>query len=304
MANKRLKNPIFLFYLLVGYIVVQFSWWLYLIFSLYEKTYSDFSQLEHKRWMLIGEGSVFLIILVGGVYMIRRAFKREKKLNELQENFLQSVSHELKTPISSVGLYLQTLQKRELDEEKRQDIYQRSLAEIERLNMLISDILTARNIESENYYFDLKTIDFKEFLEATINRLKESVLQNHKITLDLSPATITADHESLNGIIYNLVENASKYSPKESEISFRLTSAQGKVLFSISDAGNGISAEDKQLVFDKFYRVENETTRKSKGTGLGLHITKFLVEGQGGKISLLNNQPKGLTVQIEFNESK
>lgn len=304
MANKRLKNPIFLFYVLVGYIVLQFSWWLYLIFSLYKKTYPNPEQLNQKIWMVIGEGSVFLIILLGGAYMIRRAFKREKKVNELQENFLQSVSHELKTPISSVGLYLQTLQKRELNEEKRQDIYKRSLVEIERLNMLISDILTARNIESENYYFDFEKIDLKEFLEDTLERLKGSILQNHTINCTFESSLINADKEALNGIIYNLVENASKYAPEKSEINFGLTNRSGQVILTVSDQGKGISTEDKDLVFDKFYRVENESTRKSKGTGLGLHITKFLVEGQNGKISLKDNHPKGLTVQIEFNESK
>ena len=304
MAHKRLKNPIFLFYVLVGYIIIQFSWWLYLIFRLYEKTYSDAQQLNQKTWMLIGEGSVFLVILLGGAYMIRRAFKREKEVNELQENFLQSVSHELKTPISSVGLYLQTLQKRELDENKRQDIYKRSLAEIERLNMLISDILTARNIESENYYFDLEKIDLKAFLETTLDRLKESVLSNHTIICEFQDAHIKADAEALNGIIYNLVENASKYAPERSEIHFKITTKVDKIVFSVSDQGPGIADEDKLVVFDKFHRLENEMTRKSKGTGLGLHITKFLVEGQQGKINLLDHKPKGLTVEIEFNEAK
>jgi two-component system phosphate regulon sensor histidine kinase PhoR len=304
MVNKRLKNPIFLFYVLVVYIIIQFSWWLYLIFSLYQKTYSKPDQLEQKVWMVIGEGTVFLIILLGGAYMIRRAFKREKEVNELQENFLQSVSHELRTPISSVGLYLQTLQKRELGEEKRQDIYQRTLVEIERLNMLISDILTARNIESKNYYFDIEKIDLKSFLEAILERLKGSILNKHKINLNFENAFIEADKEALNGIIYNLVENARKYAPEKSEINFGLSNEAGKVVFTITDQGKGISSQDKTLVFDKFYRVENETTRKSKGTGLGLHITRFLVEGLKGKITLLDNKPKGLTVQIEFNESK
>lgn len=143
MQSRKLKNPIFLFYILLGYIIAQFSWWLYLIFSLYQKTYTNQETLNHKTWMLLGEGTVFLVILGGGAFMIKRAFKREKAVNELQENFLQSVSHELKTPIASVGLFLQTLQKRSLDETKRQEIYAQAFAEVERLNILINDILTA-----------------------------------------------------------------------------------------------------------------------------------------------------------------
>jgi len=301
MGKKKSTNPITLFYVLVGYVLLQFSWWLYLIFSLYEKTYSQ-DQLEHKTWMLVGEGSVFLLILLIGVYIIKKAFKREKELNKLQENFLQSVSHELKTPISSVGLYLQTLQKRDLSEEKRQDIYGRSLAEIERLNMLISDILTARNIESKNYFFDKEEIKLDVYFEELIERLKGSILKDHFVEYELSKCALHLDKGALDSILYNLIENAVKYAPEKSKITFRLKNEGAKILIQVSDEGSGISDEMKEKVFDKFYRIENESTRKSKGTGLGLHITRFLVVGQGGRIKLIDNKPKGLIAQIEFDE--
>ncbi|MFT4600700.1 MAG: two-component system phosphate regulon sensor histidine kinase PhoR [Arenicella sp.] len=303
MERKKSINPITLFYVLVGYVVLQFSWWLYLIFSLYKQTYS-LEQLEHKTWMLIGEGSVFLLILLSGFYIIRKAFKREKELNKLQENFLQSVSHELKTPISSVGLYLQTLQKRELDEAKRQDIYGRSLAEIERLNMLVSDILTARNIESQNYFFAKEKFNLNEYLLKTIERLQDSVLKNHSVEHNLEEVLGELDKNAMDSIVYNLIENAVKYSDEGSLISFSLKKASSKIIFEIQDKGVGISDDLKEKVFDKFFRIENETTRKSKGTGLGLHITKFLVTGQGGSIKLKDNTPSGLIVQIEFDEQK
>lgn len=300
MANKRLKNPIFLFYLLVGYVIIQFSWWLYLIFSLYKQTYDNPAELRQKTWMLIGEGSVFFILLLVGVVMIRKAFQKEKKLNEIQENFLQSVSHELKTPIASVGLYLQTLQKHELDQSKRKDIYQRSLDEIERLNHLISDILTARNIDSDNYYFNLESVNLSQHLESTINRLRDTVLIEREIDFNIQDVTANVDISAFDSILYNLVENAVKYSPEKSKISFSLSKTSNGFKFAIADGGSGISSELKKKVFDKFYRIENETTRKSKGTGLGLYIVQFLVEGQGGKIRLLDNEPSGLIVEIEF----
>src|SRR5690606_10704138 len=136
MVQKRLKNPTFLFYILIIYLIAQCGWWLYLIFNLYKKTYTP-SELTQKTYMLIGEGLVFLIILLGITFMIRRSLMRERAFNELQQNFLQSVSHELKTPLASIGLFIETLQKHELDASKREDIYARSMTEVNRLNHLI-----------------------------------------------------------------------------------------------------------------------------------------------------------------------
>ncbi|MEX1001548.1 MAG: ATP-binding protein [Crocinitomicaceae bacterium] len=300
MQKRRLKNPIFLFSILVGYVIIQFSWWLYLIFNLYKQTYQGSERLVHKTWMLVGEGSVFLIILLGGVYMIRRAFKREREINELQQNFLQSVSHELKTPIASVALFLETLQKHELDKEKRQDIYNRSLTEINRLNHLVSDILTARNIESENYFIHKESIALDQFLNHKIDALKDTLMKDFKVELKTEPISLELDKEALNSMLHNLLENACKYSPVGSNISIDLFQKKGTTILRISDEGRGIDEASKEKVFDKFYRAENEMTRKSKGTGLGLYITKFLVEKQGGTIQLKNNQPQGLIAEIRF----
>ena len=116
MSGKGLRNPIFLFYLLVFYVILQFVWWIYLIFSLYDQIYTEAEVLKHKAWMIIGEGSVFLLILLGGIWMIRRAFRREMEVNANQQNFLMSVTHELKSPIASVKLFLQTLKSRSLED--------------------------------------------------------------------------------------------------------------------------------------------------------------------------------------------
>jgi two-component system phosphate regulon sensor histidine kinase PhoR len=300
MVKKRLKNPIFLFYILVGYVTVQFAWWLYLIFSLYQASYPDKEELSQKTWMLVGEGTVFLVLLLGGVLMIRRALKREKEINELQENFLQSVSHELKTPIASVGLFLETLKKHELPQEKREDIYDRSLSEIKRLNNLISDILTARNIDSDNYYVHKESIQLDSYLSDKLKTLGETVFKDHQLVPELSPLTADLDKEALDSILYNLLENAAKYSPSGSNIKVTTEQKNGKKIISVADHGEGIDQQTKERVFEKFYRAENESTRKSKGTGLGLYITKFLVEKQGGKIFLKDNQPQGLIVEIQF----
>ena len=300
MFRRRLKNPIFLIYLLVFYVTLQFSWWLYLIFSLYDKIYSDQDTLSKKTLMLLGEGSVFFIILIIGVFIILRACKRERELTLQQENFVLSVTHELKTPIASVKLFLQTLQKRELPDDKKIEIYQRSLAEINRLDGLVNNILLARSIENENYFLNKQEVNLKSFIEERIALLENSILKSHKIELYLEEVTIAIDPLGFESILINLIENTKKYSESNSTIKIHLSQKTEGALFQITDEGIGIPKEKRELVFSKFYREENEMTRKSKGTGLGLYITKFLVEQHNGRIELKGNKPQGLIVAIEF----
>lgn len=300
MLRKRLKNPIFLIYLLVVYVILQFSWWLYLIFSLYKKIYINQALLEQKKWMLFGEGSVFILILLLGVLFILRAFKFERELSRQQENFVLSITHELKTPISSVKLYLQTLQKRELDLKKRNEIYDRSLTEINRLDGLVSNLLLTRSIENATFFMNKQTVELSNFIQSKIELLRKSVLKDLSIQLNLDEIVLNIDTIGFESILINLLENAAKYSPKNSTIHIQLSDNNNHVLLLIKDEGIGIEKSKREKVFSKFYREENEMTRKSKGTGLGLYITKYLVEQHNGQIHLEDNLPQGLIVSIQL----
>lgn len=300
MLRKRLKNPIFLIYLLVVYVILQFSWWLYLIFSLYKKIYINQALLEQKKWMLFGEGSVFILILLLGVLFILRAFKFERELSRQQENFVLSITHELKTPISSVKLYLQTLQKRELDLEKRNEIYDRSLTEINRLDGLVSNLLLTRSIENATFFMNKQPVELSNFIQSKIELLRKSILKDLTIQLNLDEIVLNIDTIGFESILINLLENAAKYSPKNSTIHIQLSDNNNHVLLLIKDEGIGIEKSKREKVFSKFYREENEMTRKSKGTGLGLYITKYLVEQHNGQIQLEDNLPQGLIVSIQL----
>lgn len=300
MLRKRLKNPIFLIYLLVVYVILQFSWWLYLIFSLYKKIYINQALLEQKKWMLFGEGSVFIIILLLGVLFILRAFKFERELSRQQENFVLSITHELKTPISSIQLYLQTLQKRELDLEKRNEIYDRSLTEINRLDGLVSNLLLTRSIENATFFMNKQPAELSNFIQSKIELLRKSILKDHSIEVKLDEIVLNIDSIGFESILINLLENAAKYSPKKSTIHIQLSDNNNHVLLLIKDEGIGIEKGKREKVFSKFYREENEMTRKSKGTGLGLYITKYLVEQHNGQIQLEDNLPQGLIVLIQL----
>lgn len=300
MLRKRLKNPIFLIYLLVIYVTAQFSWWLSLIFSLYNKIYVSPEKLAQKTLMLLGEGSVFFLILIIGVISILRAFKRERELTKVQENFVLSVTHELKTPISSVKLFLQTLKKRELTPEKKEEIYDRSLNEINRLDGLVNNILLARSIENNNYFLDKVNVELSAFIREKTSSLQASILKSHTLKLNLAEINLMVDKIAFESILINLLENASKYSPAESQITVTLTQDNQFVLLEVADEGNGITKDKREKVFTKFYREENEMTRQSKGTGLGLYIVKFLVKQHNGIITLKDNKPRGLVASITF----
>lgn len=303
MLKQAIRNPLFLFYLLVLYVVTQFSWWLYLIASLYGKIYTDPQILEKKTMMLVGEGTVFVIILFGGAFMIRRAYQKEHDLNKLQENFLLSVSHELKTPISSVTLFLQTLKRHDLDETKRQDIYDQSLTEIDRLENLVSNLLLTRSIENKNYFLNKSPLELDKILHELVERLQGAALKKHHVSVTAESLQLDADREAIVSIFTNILQNAAKYSPTGSQIDVTLSRKKDGIVFEVSDQGIGIPDAKKNKVFNRFYRDENEMTRKSKGTGLGLFITRFLVELHNGKIELEDNTPQGLRVKVTFKTS-
>ena len=300
MNGKGLKNPIFLFYLLVFYVLMQFLWWLYLIFSLYGDVYHEAGEIRHKVIMLIGEGSVFLLILIIGMMMIRRAFKREVEVSQLQQNFLLSVTHELKSPIASIKLFLQTLKSRQLEENKKIELYDQSIKELERLDNLVGNILLARSIDNQNFFLTKSAIRLDEVTEKIISPLKQGILRNHLLTAELEEIEYTADPEAIKSICTNLLENAAKYAPEKSSIHLKLARQDDQILLTVCDQGKGIDDENKKRVFEKFRRIENEMTRKSKGTGLGLYIVKYLVEQHNGSILLKDNHPQGLCVEIRF----
>lgn len=303
MRSNRFKNPFFLIYVLVIYITIQFSWWLYLIYSLYTRTYKDTDILKQKTWMLLGEGSVFMLILLVGVFFILRSYRRERELGKQQENFILSVSHELKTPIASVKLYLQTLKKRSLAEDKKEDIYERSLSEMNRLNDLVNNILLTRSIENDNHFIERQPHQLDAFIQERVKPLENSLLKNHTVQFELEPVTFPIDPTGFESILVNLLENASKYSPSGSVITIKLQEHEKSVSLEIKDEGIGLAEDKRQIVFEKFYREENEMTRKSKGTGLGLYITRYLIHQHQGKIQFKSNEPKGLVAHISLFKS-
>jgi K+-sensing histidine kinase KdpD len=257
----------------------------------------------HARWIMIaGEGSVFIALLLLGIYQIRKTFKKETALAQQQKNFLLSVTHELKSPIASTKLQLQTLQKHELDREKQKEILSNAISDTDRLNNLVENILLAAKIENNVYFIHKEEYNLSEYITEGLNQTIKSFNYKQKVELDIDPDIfMKIDRTSFPSIILNLFENAVKYSPENSKIKISLKKQNNKIILSVADEGTGVSDAEKSSIFQKFYRVGNEETRKTKGTGLGLYIVNYLVEQHNGTISVKNNSPKGSIFEVIFN---
>lgn len=326
MNSKGKSRPLFWFYLLVAYIIIQFIWWSYLMVDLNNEVYrlkthvnllqgespeevtakgNELNAKLRARWIMItGEGSVFVGLLLLGIIQIRKTFIKEAALAQQQNNFLLSVTHELKSPIASAKLQLQTLEKRELDRDKQKEIIANAISDTERLNNLVENILLAAKIENSVYTVYKEQVNLSQFLTDGLKQTIDSFHYKRKIELRIEPNVLLGiDRTSFPSIILNLFENAVKYSHEDSIILVELKSQGDKVILRVVDEGIGIDQKEKTHIFQKFYRIGNEETRKTKGTGLGLYITDYLVRQHDGSIAVKNNTPKGSIFEITFNKN-
>jgi K+-sensing histidine kinase KdpD len=266
--------------------------------------YNQFLSIEdakkRKTAQYIGEGTTFLALIILGAVFVFRATRRQLKLWQQQQNFMMAITHELKTPIAITQLNLQTLQKRKLEEDTQQKLIQNTLQEANRLNTLCNNILLASQLDSGAYTSTKLELNFSDMVEGCIDdftnrypqrkieeRISEGIYLNGEILL-------------LQILVNNLIENALKYSPKESLIKVVLQEEHGRVKLCVIDEGQGIADSEKKQVFEKFYRSGNENTRKAKGTGLGLYLCKKITESHNGYITVTDNHPAGSNFTAVF----
>jgi two-component system phosphate regulon sensor histidine kinase PhoR len=318
------SRPLFLFYILVAYVLVQFAWWGYLMIEQNNEIYQLKSEINllhhedpqlviekgnelekklHHKWIMIaGEGMVFILLLAFAFMRVRNTFNKEAELAAQQKNFLLSVTHELKSPIASVKLALETLLKRDLEKEKQKELLSNAISDSDRLNKLVENMLLAAKIDNSTFELYKENVNLSEYMEEGIKQTTQLFSPKQKISLDIQPNIFfDIDKTIFPSIFLNLFENAVKYSPEDSMIKIILKEEGNGVVLSISDEGVGISEEEKQKIFQKFYRVGSEEIRKTKGTGLGLYIVKTLVEKHNGTILVKNNSPKGTIFEVILN---
>ncbi len=281
-------------YALSAYVILQFIWWGYHIIDLTQEVSGKSDIVNNRVTMILGEGAVFLLILIAGIWYVRRSIIKDIKLSERQSNFLLSVTHELKTPLASNKLYLQTIVKRELEKEQRDQLLIKAIEENDRLERMIDNILNASRLENKALQVTKESFELNSLAKSSIDRFKQ-LAPSAVFKLEMDEKTmITGDRLLIETILNNLIENALKYAGRSSEI----TLFNSNSLFGVKDNGPGVPAKDQSEIFKKFYRSGNEDTRTQKGSGLGLYIVSKLVQLHGGTIHYSDNQPKGACFTI------
>lgn len=255
---------------------------------------------KRKTAQYIGEGSVFFLVIMAGAFFIFRAVRRQLRVGQQQQNFMMAITHELKTPIAVTKLNLETLLKRKLDEAQTQKLLQKSIQETNRLNALCNNILLVSQIEDRRYNISSEHINFSELVMESANEFISRFPQHTYHTDVTNELYINGDRLLLQLAINNLIDNATKYSGKESAITISLHEEAGKIKLAVKDEGKGIADADKKKVFEKFYRVGNKATKEAKGTGLGLYLTKKIALQHKAAISVSDNLPTGSIFTIEF----
>ncbi len=320
-TKKRPYISVFI-YVLMGYTIMQFFWWTYLIFELnteiinLERIIVQLAEASKeaqlisakgnldaiffkKKLMIMGEGGVFLVILLTGFFLIKKSHQKELDLAKQEQNFMLAITHELNSPLAAIKLNIETLQRRKLAPDKVSMVLERAAQESERLNHLINNILATSRMEKTGFELHPEQTDLVQHLQRLVNKYEQLIPQNIETETDES-IDVEIDVLSFELILQNLLENASKYSDNDSDIRVKLKSKSTYVCMEVLDNGIGISDEEKPKILSKFYRVGNESTRRFKGTGLGMYLVANLVIEMNGKLFINDNQPNGTIFRIEI----
>ena len=308
---RKIQSALVIYWVLLAYIVAALIWWFIALsrqnelmssYKLDALQKTDINYADKKAKILkaksskttqyIGEGGTFLLLIVAGAIFVFRVVRRELRSSAEQQNFMMAITHELKTPIAVTKLNLETLQKHKLAEAQQHRLIDNTLQETNRLDTLCNNLLISSQIEAGGYKATFDEQNFSVLVDECVNefmtRYPKRIIQKN-IENEIF---VKGDPFLLQIAINNLIENAIKYSPKETIVYANLQKVQNKTVLKITDEGMGISETEKEKIFQKFYRAGNEATKRAKGTGLGLYLTSRISKTHNGIVSIEDN-PKG-----------
>ena len=321
-SRRKLRWATIIFWVLLLYIISALVWWFLVLESQNHEIYQlKLSQIESLRmdsvrfkkeyfiiedqkkrntFKHIAEGTTFLLFIILGAAFIFRSVRRHFRLQQQQQNFVMAITHELKTPIAVVRLNLETLQKYQLDEAKRNKLMKMTLQETLRLDILINNILLSSQLEGHSYQVSREELDFSKLTADVVHQFSTRYPDRNIVSNIQPDIALNGDALLLKLLISNLLENANKYSPRDKPITCELTGNGKEVILKVADEGPGIEEAEKKNIFKKFYRIGNEQTRNAKGTGLGLYLCKIIAHDHKGYFTVNNNTPQGSIFTIHF----
>jgi signal transduction histidine kinase len=304
---RRIFNPV------TALIAVQLVWITVVVFWIYWfiGKHREFRNLAEKyrpellgqgyNWPVMVEGLVMLAAILVGVYVIFLYWNRQSRLYAQQRGIISQVTHELKSPLASIQLHLETIRLRRPSEEKLEAFVGTMLADTERLHYLINNLLMAARLEQRRRTPERRLTDISALLEEYVERERSRLPQGGSISLEAEKGLKAAvDPEEMGMVLRNLFENAVLYSPESPDISVTLVPRGGNLILSVSDRGRGLEQGDQKKVLEMFYRVR-PAGEYVRGTGLGLYIVQSVVRGYGGTVVVTSEGlGKGSTFTIKL----
>jgi two-component system sensor histidine kinase SenX3 len=239
---------------------------------------------QHGALLLV-LGILLLLIIISGVILNTISLVREIHRNEQKDAFINAVTHELKTPVASIRLYLETLQTRTVEEDKRQEFYRIMLDDSDRLLATIEQVLRTGRMGAAGRGLNLVRVDLGALVEECVARARAiHRIPSESLTFQSGqPVSIVADLEEVRAAVSNLIDNAVKYSGKDVKVCVETEQTDGYVLMRVKDAGVGIPKTELKRVFKRFHRVPGPLASRVKGTGLGLYIVRSVAKRHGGR---------------------
>ena len=235
---------------------------------------------------------------------ILRDITKEKEIEMLKSKFLSTASHQLRTPISGLRWALDILEKGERGalNPAQQELVQNTSKVAASLNGLLNDLLTITKAEEEGLLYDFKKQDILPILEKIIADLEISCREYNVTVSFIKPQKplprVNVDSAAIAQAIRNVIDNAIRYSLSKGMVSVSLSVADGNIVISVKDSGIGIAKEDQKFIFARFYRAKNAQTHRTSGSGLGLYLSKNIIERQGGSIAFSSKEGEGTEFYI------
>lgn len=304
---KRLFHP------LIAFIGIQLLWifllvsWIYWFLGRHRqlKELAARYQTEHLAettdWLILAEGIVLLVAILVGVYVIFLYWRRQASLNKAQTNFISQVSHELKSPLASIQLHLETIEMRQPKPDQLQHFVQLMQEDTERLNGLITNLLAAGRLGHKGAKLALQVGNLSQMVTEYLQQRKKTFPTDGQLVWDIEPQLmVKLEPESLEIVLRNLVENAILYADGPPQINIRLQQNNDKAQLLFSDRGQGIDPRHRKKVFRMFYRIRH-SGKTIRGSGLGLFIVRSIMRRHGGNIWLESQgNGQGTTFHLTF----
>ncbi len=253
------------------------------------------------NWPVMVEGIGMLLLILIGVYVIFVFWNRQSNLYSQQRNVIAQVTHELKSPLASIQLHLETIRLRRPNEEKLDSFVGTMLADTERLHYLINNLLMAARLEQRRKPTERRPTDLTALVGEHVERERTTLPVGGNIVFEAAAGLkAMVDPEEMGMVVRNLFENAILYSPQSPEIHVRLIKSGGTLQLSVQDQGRGLDTKEQKKIFDRFYRVQ-PPGENVRGTGLGLYIVESIIRGYGGTVNVTSpGLGKGSTFMVKI----